>query len=853
MTVPTPNRREFLKSTLATTAAISLPTVTFLATKSQAQSQSQSQPQAPTLDLTANLIWSADSLPVPTLREGHAVDIASSANGPTPVAPVETPDIHSVFVKHFSLETLPTAAHIHLFAYTRYRLYVNGKYLGRGPCRFQNQHPEYDTRDILAALHPGPNVVAILVHRDAPTGRIMRHAPGLAAIIQIAHSDLTQSIPTDPSWLSQPDPTFGPRNEAWASIEEHIDARKSTLLDPVSSGTWKPSVPIPPSPEFFQIHPRSTPLQFETLTPWANPPAFPLTLQPNQPVLLNLAQIVQGYHTLDLEATPGAELEVAYNLPESNTSGRGSYIAREGRQFWMSGDTFALNQLAITLKSGHATLHSATATEVRYPFQRIATLKTSDPYLDQLFTICARSLELLSEDSYIDCADRERVEWTDDSPPAFDMTRVTMSCPVMQSPATPGPAIGLSQTSSANYGDSRLLGALLRRIALTQQPDGQIKAHSCSERFDIHAIMEDRSCDWVILLRQYAEASGNYALLRELQPTLDRLLQWFEDRLTPNGLVQARDWEVWDNPLRYQVCEAAGLNALYYRALRDAAALSRPPGIWEIPARKTLALNTKADSLQQAFNQHLWNEQEGTYDGALFGPTSKRAERLDGKMFQGPIVNGRYQPTAQAALFALYCDIVPADRIPAVQKWLLAHLDQVTGPMSHYYLFHALYNMQSPDRDTQVLDLMRKAWKPQVDSPWQTTWESLAADGSSRIHTYGMAPGSFLITHVLGVRRISSVQYRQILIEPRPGNLTHAQGTAVTEFGPVPMQWSKSPTGTITLELTTPENTHPTLHLYKQGASETILIDNQPAKATTQGPFLTLPLTPGQHKIQYPA
>ncbi len=137
-------------------------------------------------------------------------------------------------------------------------------------------------------------------------------------------------------------------------------------------------------------------------------------------------------------------------------------------------------------------------------------------FLNKLWTICARSLELLSEDSYVDCADRERVEWTDDSPPAFDCTRVMMRGP--------------EGDGNEYWGDSRLLKALLRRIALTQQADGQMKAHSCSERWDIHAIMKDRSCDWVIQLRQYVESSGDVALVNELWLALTRLMAWFMSR-----------------------------------------------------------------------------------------------------------------------------------------------------------------------------------------------------------------------------------------------------------------------------------------------------------------------------------
>src|ERR1035438_1696833 len=44
--------------------------------------------------------------------------------------------------------------------------------------------------------------------------------------------------------------------------------------------------------------------------------------------------------------------------------------------------------------------------------------------------------------------------------------------------------------------------------------------------------------------------------------------------------------------------------------------------------------------------------------------------------------------------------------------------------MSHYYLFDALYRMHEESRDEEVLEHMRNGWKSQVDSEWQTAWES---------------------------------------------------------------------------------------------------------------------------------
>ncbi len=822
------NRRKFLKTGLVAGAALSGSRVTFFIDRAQAAGQSDEM-------LAAHLIWCAESAPVDLRREGRAVGIASSADGKLPEA---TPDLHTVFVKEFSLEALPSKAEIRLFAHTRYRLYVNGVYQGRGPSRYQIQHPEYDTRDILAALHPGVNRVAVLVHRDAPTGRIMRHEPGFAAAVRLVHAGKAHDFMTDATWLARPDRSFRPREEAWASIQENIDARLGEgWSSPEYQFTgWAPAVLVK-NTETAPIWPRTTPLQGETAVPWsASAPTTPVDLAAGKEMIFGLTQIVQGYHLLDFEAEPGSELEVSYLLPEGTNNGVSTYITRAGRQLWMGGDTFACNKISVKLKSGQVKLLRAQAIEVRYPFERVASFHSSDPYLNQLWTICARSLEVLSEDSYVDCADRERVEWTDDSPPAFDCTRVMMR----------GPDSG----GKTYWGDNRLLKSLLRRIALSQQSDGQLKAHSCSERFDIHAIMEDRSCDWVVLLREYLESSGDLELVRELWPTLTRLLKWFLDRRTHRGLVLAREWEVWDNPLRYQVCEGAGLNAFVYRALVDAAYLGKAIG--RIAEGKAYA--GAAAELQRSFNELLWNHTEGSYDGALFGPDSKRAEQLNGKLFDGPITgtwtDGRYQPTSQAALFALYGGIVPAERVAPVRTWLLAHLDGVKGPMSHYYLFRALYEMEDPQHDSLVLARMRTGWKAQVDSPWQSCWEDLPDEGGSKIHMYGLVPGCYLTTHVLGVRRVGPIGDRAIRIEPRCGGLDAAEGIAVTEFGPVPVKWTKSGDGAMRVECETPAGTTTQLRFYRVKESRFVRVDGLRREATVEGAFLRIELAAGKHVVE---
>lgn len=779
--------------------------------------------------LKTNVVWASESIPVP-LREGGAASAIAGQGSPESEA-----DLHAVFLKDLSLSRTPATAELHLFAYTRYQLYVNGHYAGRGPSRFQNQRPEYDTRDIAQYLRTGRNRVAVLVHRDAPTGRIMHHDPGLAAVLDWSEpGGARKRIITDATWRGRADLSFGSRDRAWSSVEEHIDARQTGNwrdLD-YDASQWPSPVPARGS-DLVQLWPRTTPLQFETKKEWrsgAGP--LPVTLSAPAEANFELGEIIQGYHVLEFDADEGSELVVNYLLPEGQQSGANTYIARAGLQAYVGGDTFALNRLSVHIKSGRIRLTNAQIFEVRYPFERIGSFDSSDSFLNRLWILSARTLEVLSEDAYVDCADRERVEWTDCSPPAFDCTRTMM--------AGPGTSGG------KQWSDARLLKALLRRIALTQQADGQIKAHSCSDRWDIHAIMEDRSCDWVIQLREYFESTADQELVVELWPSVSRLMNWFLSRRTERGLVLAREWEVWDNPLRYQVCEGAGLNAFVYRALRDASYLGHFIG----KRAEGADLAAAADRLAEAYNTLLWDPQEGSYYGALFGPGSKMNPRLNGPIFAGPIVDGHYEPTAQAALFALYCGIVPDDRLQAVCSWVLSHQGEVTGPMSHYYLFLALYTLREEQQDSRVLDLIHSGWMNQMKSPWQTAWEDLSDKGGSKVHIYGIGPGYFLSAYVLGVRRDGPLWNKSILVEPRAGNLPRARGVVVTEFGPVPISWTRNREGAMSVDFTAPPGTSAIVRLPRGTGLRSLQVDGKVQEAQFNPPYLTLSLPEGQHTIK---
>ena len=68
------------------------------------------------------------------------------------------------FSLEFTRATAPGAATLHLFADTRYRLYVNETFVAYGPGRFVTQRPEYDSHDLAHLLRSGPNILRVEVN-----------------------------------------------------------------------------------------------------------------------------------------------------------------------------------------------------------------------------------------------------------------------------------------------------------------------------------------------------------------------------------------------------------------------------------------------------------------------------------------------------------------------------------------------------------------------------------------------------------------------------------------------------------------------------------------------------------------
>jgi hypothetical protein len=199
----------------------------------------------------------------------------------------------------------------------------------------------------------------------------------------------------------------------------------------------------------------------------------------------------------------------------------------------------------------------------------------------------------------------------------------------------------------------------------------------------------------------------------------------------------------------------------------------------------------------------LWNETEQAYNSAWYRDVI-------------------YNPTAHAQIIALQYNLVPESRKSGARQWFMANYKNkgakhccqnpefekmvnerygIKTPILYYWIFNELYQIDSKATDQEAINEMRRRWTPMVvyQPDAGTLSESFTDEkgggANESCHNYGATPAYFLSSYVLGVRRDAPVWKKEIVIEPRLADLSFAEGTVVTEFGPVSVSWKKAENG----------------------------------------------------------
>jgi hypothetical protein len=428
------------------------------------------------------------------------------------------------------------------------------------------------------------------------------------------------------------------------------------------------------------------------------------------------------------------------------------YVCKEGENRFTSLMRRSGRFLFMTLRNQTkpATLREFRIVESTYPVQPIGRFACSDPRLDKIWEISARTLKLCMEDTFTDCPLYEQTHWV-------------------------GDARNESVFGYTTFGSDDLAK---RCVKLTAYSLDHYPITLCQTPSTWEILLPAWSFLWGISVWDNYEYSADRDFLEWAYPYMLKNLRGASQFTDSRGLFSGPFWNMFDwsgiddghNTVIH--CSMFAVGACD-AAIKSAAVLGNGKDLeWLHGYRKQLLDGINA----------LWDDKKGTYPDSVHN---------DGKISE--------KTSLHTGFLGLLYDIVPEDRRAKVLDWVMNPPKGVTpvgSPFAILYLFEALEKMGQSD---EIIKAIYRDYQPMLDLDATTVWETFArgTTGSkgfptrSHCHAWSSAPVTYLNRVILGIvpEAAGGAAYR---ISPRLNDLEWAKGASASIQGPVTVEWKKA-------------------------------------------------------------
>lgn len=716
---------------------------------------------------------------------------------------------------------------ISITADSHYLLYVDGKFITRGPMRAPLDYYGFDT--LTLSVEAGEHCLAVLVHHVGEiNATMMLGRPALLVDARVRVGEMSQILSTDAIWQCR-------LSDAWRhdlpSMMSHFgfweDCNLSHLPEnwticATDTGDWHAPAIIgaPPCTPWTRLLARDIALPTYTPFPvqqivgmgqWEEgggvsdiPSVQVARRQRSQQVVTTAALTYQltsissgRYLTVDFgrtisgyvelaftESQVGQHLDMSYDellTPDNAVNPERSYAHATDRYHLPNGPfvlrtTHPRGFRYVTLDlygQGSLSLQHITAIEETYPFRLQGSFIAQHTALASYYVKAAETVRICTTDAFTDCPTRERVQWMED---------MYMHCRV----------------AAYAFGDTNMLRHALYQGAQTALPDGRINGFFPTDRNNL--AFASASLLWLHLLVDYWLCAGKQDI-QQLLPTASRLLQYCAEMSGEDELLQrwsAQQFWEWA-PIESDGCLLL-TNAVYIWAL---ARISEHKVFSSIPECQHLTEHIA--SLRQAAHMRFWDAERGLYRDAV--PEAGRT----------PIYS------QQANSLAVLAGICPAEARIALLQRIIDPTRLSTIPIGEHTL--RVDNRPSPDEIVQVgtlwfahfvcQALFEAGMNTEAIAQIQMFWggyDHLATFPETRIqhgntgHCHGWAsgPAYLLPGYVLGIQSLDA-GWSTVSITPHPGSLSVAQGSVMTPLGCLSVRWECQEGGRVIIQVDAPE------------------------------------------------
>jgi alpha-L-rhamnosidase len=488
-----------------------------------------------------------------------------------------------------------------------------------------------------------------------------------------------------------------------------------------------------------------------------------LVINTNQALVIDMGGKQLGRIRIEYEAPAGTLLDLgfsedlidqrAYVLKRTQMYLGSRHISNGKRTVFETFHPYGLRYLQINIKGKEkqpVKIHSVAMISETYPFEKIGSFACSDTLLTQIWEMGWRTLQVCSEDTYIDTPFRERGVYAGDALPEYALTLATTN-------------------------DSRLMKhSLLTLMGLyrhlfqkgyKEHPDGMF------------GNLEDYPHLLIQSFHWYAQRTQDMDFVRQFYPNFKYFLDNVLAKQNPDGTYTNRDpaFIEW-SAIEKRNAEHTFLHVQIAESCRLMASWATRFGYDNDNQR----YSEEYQRLKALIQVKFWDETLGTYhDGFKGGKKIGTAYPISGAV----VALYGIATTEQEAQIVKYLESQLADIGTESRK-------QKASTYGSFYILQALYKNQRADVAERFI---KKHWRPMIAKHNDTAWENLDDVGIGTLsHAWSAHPTYFMSTEALGVQ----MEYPHrgsvlddLVLAPQSETLTWAKGSVWHPKGTITIDW----------------------------------------------------------------
>ncbi len=450
---------------------------------------------------------------------------------------------------------------------------------------------------------------------------------------------------------------------------------------------------------------------------------------------------------------------------------RAEYISKDGPQEYESLGWINGHKVFYLIPKG-VKVTELKFRETGYNADLKGSFSSSNAFLNTLWQKAQRTLYLNMRDSYMDCPERERAQWTGDA--------------VNES----GQAFYALSTSS-----TAMSRKWLKELIAWQKKDSSLFSPSPAGNWDKELPDQSMASVGYYGLWNYYLHSGDKQTLADVYDGARRYVAAW--KLNEKGTIIFRPggwtWGDWgdnrDMLLLY--------NLWYYMGIKGMQLSANELG-------KTGDADNYLKLMQRfktSFNEQFWN----------------------GSSYRDPDYKGKTDDRTQA--LAVLSGVADAEKYPALLK--IFQTEEHASPYMEKYVFEAMFMM---GYEKQALERHEKRFSPMVmNKKFSTLFEVWDVDsngvgGGTVNHAWSGGGLTILSQYLSGVSPITP-GYKKFSVKPQPGSIKSFKTLVPSVAGDIKVSWSNK-TDAASLEITVPVGTAAEVTMPK-GSYNYILLNNK--------------------------